>query len=201
MELQDRNVAEYAPHVHNASQVVRTASTDPIKYLMTYFSVKADHVTLADVQRVAGDISRLEEAVANIKVRESFITKKISPPEFILKHYSQEFWTQVGVSLSPITVPYPEYKFQYTSAGGNSAQTTNINLDTPTLDALAATLVEKIRWTKSAAGQRALMTAKLRGQIKERDNYESCQRCGVSAYDESHLLLEIDHIVPVSKEG
>lgn len=197
----DRNVAEYAPHVHNASlQVVRNASTDPIKYLMKYFSVKADQVTLADVQRVASDISRLEEAVTNIKVRESFITKKISPPAFILKHYSQEFWSQVGASLSPITVPYPEYKFQYTSAGGNSGQTTNINLDTPTLDALSTTLVEKIRWTKSAAGQRALMTAKLRGQIKERDNYR-CQQCGVSTYDESHLLLEIDHIVPVSKGG
>ena len=64
----DRNVAEYAPHVHNASlQVVRNASADPLKYLMKYFSIKADQNTLADVQRVANDISRLEEAVANVK--------------------------------------------------------------------------------------------------------------------------------------
>src|SRR5690606_16516156 len=48
----DRNVAEYAPHVHNASlQVVRNASADPIKYLMKYFSIRADQDTLADVQR------------------------------------------------------------------------------------------------------------------------------------------------------
>ena len=39
----DRNVAEYAPHVHNASlQVVRSASMEPIKYLMKYFSIKAE---------------------------------------------------------------------------------------------------------------------------------------------------------------
>jgi hypothetical protein len=197
----DRNVAEHAPHVHNASlQVVRNASTDPIKYLMKYFSVKADQGTLADVQRVAGDIARLEEAVTNLRGREADITTKIDPPEFVLKHYRQEFWDQVGVHLSPIKVPYPQYKFQYTSAGGNSGQTATIELNTPTLEALSATLVGKIRWAKSAAGQRALMTTKLRGQIKRRDNH-ACLYCRISVAAEPHLLLEVDHIMPVSKGG
>lgn len=197
----DRNVAEYAPHVHNASlQVVRNASSDPIKYLMKYFSIKADQSTLADVQRVANDIARLEAAVANVKKREADITARINPPAFILKYYRDEFWTQVGVHLSPIEVPYPRYKFQYTSAGGNSSQTTNIQLNTPTLEALSETLVEKVRWAKSAAGQRALMTAKLREQIKRRDNY-ACRSCAISVAVEPHLLLEVDHIMPVSKGG
>jgi hypothetical protein len=197
----DRNVAEYATHVHNASlQVVRSASADPIKYLMKYFSIKADQDTLADVQRVANDIARLEEAVANIGVREEAIAAKINPPGFILKHYREEFWSQVGVHLSPITVPYPQYKFQYTSAAGNSGQESAVTLNTPTLEALSAILVEKIRWAKSAAGQRALMTANLRGQIKERDNF-ACVNCGVSIQAEPHLLLEVDHIIPVSKGG
>lgn len=197
----DRNVPEYAPHVHNASlQVVRNASSDPIKYLMKYFSIKADPSTLADVQRVANDIARLEEAVANVKTREADITARINPPDFILKYYRDEFWNQVGVHLSPIEVPYPRYKFQYTSAGGNSSQTTNITLDTPTLEALAETLVEKIRWSRSAAGQRALMTSKLREQIKRRDGY-TCKNCGISLAVEPHLLLEVDHIMPVSKGG
>lgn len=197
----DRNVAQYEPHVHNASlQVVRNASMDPLKYLMKYFSVKADQSTLADVQRVASDISRLEEAVGNVREREAEIQSMINPPAFILKHYSGEFWEQVGAHLSPIVVPYPQYKFQYTSAGGNSGQVTKIELNTPTLDALSGILVEKIRWAKSAAGQRALMTAKLRGQIKARDNF-ACQQCGVSVQAEPHLLLEVDHILPVSKGG
>jgi hypothetical protein len=187
--------------VHNASlQLVRNASADPIKYLMKYFSITAVQSCLADVQRIADDISRLEEAVANVKGREAAITAKIDPPAFILKHYRQEFWDQIGGHLSPIEVPYPQYKFQYTSAGGNSGQTTAIELNTPTLEALAATLVEKIRWAKSAAGQRALMTTALRGQIKARDKY-ACLTCGVSLALEPHLLLEVDHILPVSKGG
>ncbi len=197
----DRNVAEYAPHVHNASlQVVRNASADPIKYLMKYFSIRADQDTLADVQRVADDIARLEEAVANVRAREAAITAKIDPPAFILKHYRGEFWNQIGVHLSPVAVPYPQYRFQYVSAGGNSSQQASIVLNTPTLEALSATLVEKIRWTKSAAGQRALMTTRLRSYIKDRDNH-TCRSCGVSVAMEPHLLLEVDHILPVSRGG
>ena len=197
----DRNVAVYAPRVHNASlQVVRNASIEPVKYLMKYFSIKADQATLADVQRVADSISRLEESVANVKLREADITRKIDPPAFVLKHYSDEFWSQVGVHLTPIQVPYPLYKFQYTSAGGNSGQETNVQLDTPTLEALSAVLVDKIRWAKSTAGQRALMTTALRRHIKERDNY-ACRSCRVSLAAEPHLLLEVDHIMPVSRGG
>lgn len=197
----DRHIAEYAPHVYNASlQVVRNASMDPIKYLMKYFSIKADQDTLADVQRVAEDVSRLEEAVNNVQSREADIVARINPPTFILKRYAAEFWNLVGVNLSPISVPYPNYKFQYTSAGGNSSQNTDINLDTRTLDALSETLVQKIRWVKSAAGQRSLMTARLRGWIKDRDRH-TCVQCGISVAAEPHLLLEVDHIVPISRGG
>ena len=167
---------------------------------MKYFGIKADQTTLADVQRVANHIARLEEAVGNVQGREADIAAKINPPAFIMKYYAQEFWDQVGVHLSPIRVPYPHYKFQYTSAGGNSSQQTPIQLNTPTLEALSATLVEKIRWAKSAAGQRALMTARLRSQIKQRDRH-TCLKCGASLAVEPHLLLEVDHIMPVSKGG
>lgn len=197
----DRHVATYAPHVHNASlQVVRNAKAEPIKYLMKYFGIRADKETLADLQRVADDIARLESAVANVGAREHTITSMIDPPAFILKHYAAEFWQQVGIHLSPVSVPYPQYKFEYTSAGGNASQTTSIELNTPTLEALAETLAQRIRWAKSAAGQRALMTTKLRTHIKERDGY-ACLHCGVSVAAEPHLLLEIDHILPVSRGG
>jgi len=92
------------------------------------------------------------------------------------------------------------YVFEYVSAGGNSSQRTSLTLNTQTIDALIETLGQKIRFRKSAAGQRALMTAKLRTYIKARDNY-ACRSCGVSVAAEPHLLLEVDHIVPVSKGG
>lgn len=198
----DRNIANYqAPNVHNCSlQVVRNASADPLKYLMKYFNIKAIEDNLAEVERLGESIASLENAVANLAAREEDIARSINPPTFILKHYAREFMERVGVELSPINVPYPVYVFEYVSAGGNSSQRTAITLNTPTIDALIETLSTKIRWRKSIAGQRALMTARLRNYIKSRDNH-TCKQCSVSIHDEAHLLLEVDHIIPVSKGG
>jgi hypothetical protein len=198
----DRNVADYqAANVHNCSlQVVRNASADPIKYLTKYFNIKADEVHLADVESLGEDIARLEDAVNNLHQRQASITTSFNPPAFILKHYMDEFMKHVGVEFSPISIPYPVYTFEYVSAGGNSSQRTTVTLNTETIDALVEALSQKIRFTKSAAGQRALMTAKLRHSIKTRDSY-TCRYCSVSLAVEPHLLLEVDHIVPLSKGG
>ena len=198
----DRNVADFtSPNVHNCSlQVVRNAQADPLKYLMKYFGIKATESNLSEVEELGESISRLEEAITNLRNREASITDSLNPPKFIRKHYNEEFMRQVGVELSPISVPYPKYVFEYVSAGGNSGQKTEIKLDTPTIDALISTLSEKVKFAKSAAGQRALMTAKFRNFIKERDDH-TCQFCSVSIEQQEHLLLEVDHIVPVSKGG
>jgi len=198
----DRNEANYsASNVHNCSlQVVRNASADPLKYLIKYFNIKADEVQLTNVENLGETIARLEGAVANLREREASITTSFNPPGFILKHYKEEFLAQVGVTLSPISVPYPEYVFEYVSAGGNSSQKTTVTLNSSAIDALIETLSEKIRFKNSAAGQRALMTVKFREFIKARDQY-TCQQCAVSIWMEPHLLLEVDHVVPVSKGG
>lgn len=197
----DRNEADYSANVHNCSlQLVRNASAEPLKYLMKYFDIKANEETLGNVEQLGDSIARLESAVSNLHEREAEITRSVSPPPFILKHYESEFMGQIGVHLSPITVPYPIYAFEYVSAGGNSSQRTTIELNSQTIDALIETLGQKIRWRKSAAGQRALMTAKLRNFIKSRDNH-TCQECSISIHREPHLLLEVDHIIPVSRGG
>ncbi|MDA2893410.1 HNH endonuclease [Mycolicibacterium sp. BiH015] len=198
----DRNVANYhAPNVHNCSlQVVRNASADPIKYLCKYFGIKADESHLAEVEKLGEDIAQLENAIHNLTLREASIAQSVSPPPFIMKHYHDEFMRHVGVELSPISVPYPVYIFEYVSAGGNSGQRSAVTLNTPTIDALVEDLSQRIRWKKSAAGQRALMTSRLREMIKSRDKH-TCQSCSVSVAAEPHLLLEIDHIVPVSRGG
>lgn len=198
----DRNVANYgASNVHNCSlQVVRNAKAAPVKYLMKYFDINADESSLNRVEKLGEDVARLENAISNLREREASITESFDPPPFILKHYADEFLQHVGVELSTITVPYPLYAFQYVSAGGNSGQETTITLNTPTIDALIETMSQKIRFRKTAAGQRALMTSKLRSFIKTRDNY-SCRSCSVSVAAEPHLLLEVDHVIPVSRGG
>lgn len=198
----DRQVADYnAPNVHNCSlQVVRNAKADPLKYLIKYFEIKANEEGLTKVENLGESISRLEEAIANLQEREASITESLNPPKFILRYYNEELMNQVGVEISPIKVPFPKYVFEYVSAGGNSGQKTEIVLDTPTIDVLITTLSEKIKFAKSAAGQRALMTARLRNYIKSRDNH-TCKYCGISTEKEEHLLLEVDHIIPLSKGG
>ena len=198
----DRNEANYhAPNVHNCSlQVVRNASVEPVKYVMKYFNIKSDEANLADVENLGEDITRLENAVNNLEQREASITESFNPPAFILKHYADEFMKHVGVELSPIRVPYPTYVFEYVSAGGNSSQRTTVTLNTPTIDVLIETLSQRIRFRKTAAGQRALMTSRLRNLIKTRDNH-TCRYCSVSLAAEPHLLLEVDHVIPLSKGG
>lgn len=198
----DRNKADLrSPNVHNCSlQVVRNASADPVRYLMKYFDIKPVETKLEEVESLGNSITRLEDAIGNLREREAAIAQAVDPPEFIRKHYLDRFMEQVGVELSPIEVPYPEYVFEYVSAGGNSSQRASITLNSRTIDALAETMAEKIRYRKSAAGQRALMTARLRTQIKSRDQY-TCRYCSVSLAAEPHLLLEVDHVLPLSKGG
>ena len=197
----NRNTVTVAPHVHNCSlQVVRRASQEPIKYLMKYFGFTANEATLQRVEAMGESISQLEEAVNNLSVRESLLTQTMQPPKFIRKHYMREFMSHMGVTLSHISVPYPHYIFEYVSAGGNSGQRASITLDSRTIDALIVTMSERIRFRKSVAGQRALMTANLRHQIKRRDDF-TCQSCGISTSEKPHLLLKIDHIIPLSRGG
>lgn len=95
---------------------------------------------------------------------------------------------------------FPKFVFQYISPAGNSSYSTEIKLDINNMERFIRYLAEKVKFKKSVEGQRKLMTQRLRQEIKERDHY-TCQSYGVSITDEPHLLLEIDHIVPVSKGG
>jgi hypothetical protein len=198
----DRNVAEYASEfVHNAGlQVVRNAKADPIKYLMKYFDIPATEEKLGEVEELGESVSRLESAVQNLKRREKAIETLAAPPGYITRFFLREFQEKIGLSIPTLEIPYPMYKFQYVSAGGNSSQETKIRLDSETIDSLIETMSEKIKFKKSAAGQRSLMTAKFRDFIKTRDQF-TCKYCSVSISKEPNLLLEVDHIKPVSKGG
>lgn len=194
---------ERHPHVYNSSQqVVLEAERDPIGSLTKYFHIEADLQTLKDVQRLSDDIARLETAVDNVRRREDDMIAHINPPQFITKHYADEFWNKLNIYHVGLTVPYPVYRFEYTSLNGKESRAVTVTLDTPTLDALSETLERKIRWAWPEGGERTLMTAQLRQRIKERDNY-TCQNpgCGNSIMRERILILEVVHKVPLSEGG
>ena len=110
------------------------------------------------------------------------------------------FYTRLGfanISESVLTV---EYKFSYTSGGGMAQRSFAIPMTEETIVRLIELLQSKLTFSAFAKEQRSLMTSKLRQQIKERDNF-TCKYCGNSIQKEPNLLLEIDHIIPVSKGG
>ena len=61
--------------------------------------------------------------------------------------------------------------------------------------------VDNLRYKSSfIKRQRSKMTPALREYIKRRDHY-TCQICGDNIYENPDIILEIDHIIPVSKGG
>lgn len=188
-------------NVYSASlQVVRNASEQPIKYLCKYFDIPANEDSLNQLEEIDTNISRMENTVINLKEREQEIQDGFNPPKFILKYYKKELLDKTGMKVPEINIDYATYVFEYVSAGGNSSQKSTITFDSRTVEAVEEYISSKIKYNKSAKAQRSLMTNSLRNSIKERDNY-TCQMCGASITQQSLLLLEVDHIIPVAKGG
>lgn len=191
-------------HVHDCSRsIVSNAQNNPFKYLCKYFEIKTDEESLSDFEEMLNDFSAAEEgAILLDKKRENLIASIIDK---IHPRIKQNHWKRLERELGFDEVifdelNFPVYSFQYISAGGNSSISYDIEFDLDNLEEFIDYLSSLVKFRKSVAGQRALMTQALRESIKQRDDYR-CQMCGNSTYEEKNLLLEIDHIMPLSKGG
>ena len=193
-----------APNVYNCTRTVCDGSRrDPLKYICKYFGFNADEPTLTKFETMLNNFTAVEDGKKSLTGEKNEILASISNEvPFLIKKLSKKLLAKKlgfkDVDLNDTY--YPSFKFQYVSAGGNASTENTIVMDIPNLNAMVNYLNDRIKWKKSAAGQRALMTSALRKHILERDNY-TCRQCGVSTHDEPHLLLEVDHIIPVSKGG
>lgn len=195
---------KFVPNVYKCSATVcDNARRSPFKYICKYFGIPATEESLSQIEEVLNSFDAAEEGKAALEAERKSIMDGIKGeiPFFIRKLSAQKLERKLGFAPVDLkTAYYPRYIFEYVSAGGNKSKKCEIVLDPANLNKFVAYLSETVKFRKSVAGQRALMTSKLRQQIKERDNF-TCRQCGVSLKDEPHLLLEIDHIVPVSKGG
>lgn len=193
-----------APNIHNCSRTVcDNASKEPFKYICKYFGIQANEDSLTGFETILNNFEAVEEGKQSLlNVRESILREIAHKIPWFIRIFSKEK-LQKKLGFEPVdfsTVHFPKYVFQYVSSGGNASTKCEITMDIHNLNDFVVYLSQKIKFQKSAAGQRALMTSRLRKQIKERDGY-ACKRCGASVSVEPNLLLEIDHIVPVSKGG
>lgn len=190
--------------VYNCSATVcKNASNQPFKYLCKYFDIKISEETLSNFENVLNDFAAAEQG-KNIlqKERDSILGNiRNSIPPLIYSFNKHRLIKELGFEVIDFSDLYfPVYTFQYVSAGGNSSSKCDIKLNVENLEKLIYYLNDLIKFKNSVEGQRALMTSNLREKIKVRDNY-TCQICNLSTNDERNLLLEIDHVIPLSKGG
>lgn len=121
-------------------------------------------------------------------------------PDYIIQQDEAGFYERLGFADINESVLTVEYKFSYTSNGGMAQRSFTVPMTEETIINLIQILESKLTQKEFVKEQRKLMTKKMRESIKERDHFTCCQ-CGNSIMKEANLLLEIDHIIPVSKGG
>lgn len=193
-----------APNIYNCSLTVcRNAQQQPFKYLCKYFNIKENEETLSNFEKVLNDFSAAEQGKNLLKDERDKIVESVSSQiPFLIKILRKKtLIRKLGFEDIDFSQLYfPKFSFRYVSGGGNSSMKFDIVFNIDNLNRFIDYLSNVVKFKKSIAGQRALMTSELREKIKKRDNY-TCQKCGISTAKEPNLLLEIDHIIPLAKNG
>lgn len=193
-----------AKQVYNCSlSVCRSAQQKPFDYVCKYFNVPKDEQSLEHFEEMLNKFLAVEEGRIYLQDKKNTLMQSIDDriPPLIKAISKTEFENKLGFEVFDFSdVHFPTYKLQYISDGGNSSMETNVTFNTDNIQRFISYLDEHIKWRDSVKGQRALMTPALRQSIKERDHFTCCH-CGNSIEQEPNLLLEIDHIIPLSKGG
>ena len=186
-----------------SADICKKAKEKPFKYLCKYFNIEISEETLSGYEFMFNNYAAAEQGKALLLRQRDELMATVSDkvPSLIKTFGLERLKRELGFKPVKLSEAYfPIYRFQYVSPGGKSAMSSVIQLDADMLERFIDYLGNLIKFRKSIAGQRALMTQSLRNRIKERDDY-TCQACGLSTYDEKNLLLEIDHIKPLAKGG
>lgn len=195
---------EYAPNIYNCSLTICDgARRDPFKYICKYFNITADENTLAKFEEILNNFEAAEDGKLSLQKEKEKIIQSIQEDiPFLIKKFSKKkLEKNLGFEQVDLRTAYfPKYTFKYVSPGGNKSTRYDIVMDIENINKFVIYLSEKIKFNQSVAGQRALMTSKLRLKIKQRDGF-ACKKCGASVAREPNLLLEIDHIIPISRGG
>lgn len=186
-----------------SAAVFASAENNPLDYVVKNFypNKKMYPEQIQKLHSLLEELETLRDAkriIDNYKVE--YQQYLVDVPSFVLDEDEAGFYSRLGFANIDESVLTVEYKFAYTSGGGMAKRTFTVPMTEETIVDLIKTLEGKLTASAFSKEQRALMTKKLRDFIKNRDNFTCCN-CGNSTHIEPNLLLEIDHIVPVSKGG
>ena len=186
-----------------SATVFASAENSPLEYVVKNFypNKKQYPEHIQKLQLLLEELETLKEAkhiIENYKTEYQQYLRDV--PDYVMQEDEDGFYTRLGFANISEDVLTIEYKFSYTSDGGFAKRSFTVPMTEETIAELINVLESKLTASAFSKEQRTLMTPKLREFIKHRDNYTCCQ-CGNSTYAEPNLLLEIDHIIPVSKGG
>jgi len=195
---------EYEPNVLDCSRsVCDGARKQPFLYVCKYFNISKNEESLEKFESILNNYIAAEDGKEYLAKKKDSILLRISDdiPWYIKKLFDKRLERELGFTEYNFDEAYfPTFTFRYTSAGGNASIKYDVVFDIETLERFVNYLAEYVSFRNTAQGQRRLMTPKLRSFIIERDDY-TCRECGNSMWNEPNLLLEVDHIVPISKGG
>jgi len=186
-----------------SSTVFASAENNPLEYIIKNFypnkkiypeQIKNLHLLIEELETLK-DAKRI---IDNYKLEYQQYMDDV--PSYVLENDEDGFYSRLGFANINENVLTVEYKFAYTSGGGMAKRTFTVPMTEETIIELIKALESKLTMSAFTKEQRALMTKKMREAIKVRDNFTCCT-CGNSTHTEPNLLLEIDHIIPVSKGG
>lgn len=186
-----------------SATVFASAENNPLEYIVKNFypNKKSYPEQIRKLYILIEELETLRDAKQIIENYKADYQQYLGDvPAFIMENDEAGFYSRLGFANIDESVLTVEYKFSYTSNGGMARRSFIVPMTEETIIELIKLLESKLTASAFAKEQRTLMTKKLREFIKKRDNYTCCN-CGNSIYVEPNLLLEIDHIIPVSKGG
>lgn len=186
-----------------SATVFASAENNPLDYVIKNFYPNKNHYPeqIQKLHLLVEELETLKEAKQIIENHKKDYQQYLGDvPDFIMNEDESGFYSRLGFANIDESVLNVEYKFSYTSGGGMAKRAFSVPMTEETIVELITALESKLTASAFTKEQRALMTKKLREFIKNRDNFTCCN-CGNSTHTEPNLLLEIDHIIPVSKGG
>lgn len=186
-----------------SATVFASAENNPLEYVVKIFYPNKDIYPeqIRKLQSLIAELETLKEAKQIIDNYKKEVEKYLTEvPDYIMEYDEDGFYSRLGFAVINEKTLVVAYKFSYTSGGGKAQRSFTVPMTEETIIKLIEMLESKLTMTAFTKEQRSLMTSKLRQRIKERDDF-TCQKCKNSTYKEPNLLLEIDHIIPVSKHG
>lgn len=186
-----------------SASVFASAENNPLEYVVKNFypDKKLYNEQIQKLYILVEELETLREAKEIIENYKAEYQQYLGDvPDYIMEEDSAGFYSRLGFANIDESVLVVEYKFSYTSGGGMAQRSFTVPMTEETIIELIKVLESKLTASAFVKEQRMLMTKKMRESIKNRDNFTCCN-CGNSTYKEPNLLLEIDHIIPVTKGG